>query len=60
MIIINMQTKDKSEKLIILKSKFFIFARNTLSRLGLVSDQLLASILFKEKPSSKIIKSLKE
>lgn len=57
---INMDTKKLSEQLVILKSKFFILSRNILSKLGLVSDQLLVSILFKNKPSTEIIRTLKD
>ena len=56
---IKMNTKKNKEKRIIFKSKFFILVRNLLSKFGLVSDQLLASILFKEKPSKEIIEKLK-
>jgi len=56
---INLDTKKYSEKKIIFKSRFFIFVRNFLSKFGLVSDQLLASVLFKERPSEDIIKVLK-
>ena len=58
--IIKLDTKKRSEQFVILKSKFSISSRNILNKLGLVSEQLLFSILYKNKPSTEIIRTLKD
>jgi ubiquinone/menaquinone biosynthesis C-methylase UbiE len=56
---IDLNTKNKSEKIKILKTKCIILFRDLLCRVGLVSPGLLASILFKDEPDQSLLIALK-
>lgn len=57
---IEMSTSIKSEKKKIIKTKMFIKLKNLLCRLGIMRSGLLASILFKSKPSTELLDLLKK
>lgn len=56
---VQLDSQNKSDIRKIRKTKFLINIRNFLSRFNLVSPGLLIAILFKEEPSSSLVKSLK-
>jgi len=57
---VKLNSTDKADIKKIRKAKFVIKTRDFLSRLNLITPHLLAAILFKEEPSSKLVYHLKK